>query len=80
MLGMVYLLPDYDYNSTATAYSSEIQLMQFRPARSSGALYGSTDMAKLSQHDDVIKWKHFSRYWPFLRGIHRSPVLVNVYV
>ena len=25
-------------------------------------------------HDDVIKWKHFSRYWPFLRGIHRSPV------
>ena len=26
-------------------------------------------------HDDVIKWKHFPRYWPFLRGIHRS--LVN---
>ena len=24
--------------------------------------------------DDVIKWKHFSRYWPFVRGIHRSPV------
>ena len=23
---------------------------------------------------DVIKWKHFSRYWPFVRGIHRSPV------
>ena len=20
-------------------------------------------------HDDVIKWKHFPRYWPFLRGI-----------
>ena len=28
----------------------------------------------LSQHDDVIKWKHFPRYWPFVRGIHRSPV------
>ena len=26
------------------------------------------------QHDDVIKWKHFPRYWPFARGIHRSPV------
>ena len=26
------------------------------------------------QHDDVIKWKHFPRYWPFVRGIHRSPV------
>ena len=26
------------------------------------------------EHDDAIKWKHFSRYWPFVRGIHRSPV------
>ena len=25
-------------------------------------------------HDDVIKWKHIPRYWPFVRGIHRSPV------
>ena len=25
-------------------------------------------------HDSVIKWKHFPRYWLFLRGIHRSPV------
>ena len=26
-------------------------------------------------HDDVIKWNlHFPRYWPFERGIHRSPV------
>ena len=24
-------------------------------------------------HDDVIKWKHFLRYWPFVRAIHRSP-------
>ena len=24
-------------------------------------------------HDDVIKWKHFPRDWPFVRGIHRSP-------
>ena len=24
--------------------------------------------------DDVIKWKHFPRNWPFVRGIHRSPV------
>ena len=27
-----------------------------------------------SYHDDVIKGKHFPRYWPFVRGIHRSPV------
>ena len=25
-------------------------------------------------HDDVIKWTHFPRYWPFVRGIHRSQV------
>ena len=26
------------------------------------------------EHDDVIKLKHFTRYWTFVRGIHRSPV------
>ena len=31
-------------------------------------------IAVLTQHNDVIKWKHFPRYWPFVRGIHRSPV------
>ena len=25
-------------------------------------------------HDDVIKRKHFPRYWPFVKGIHRWPV------
>ena len=25
-------------------------------------------------HGDVTKWKHFPRYWPFVRRIHRSPV------
>ena len=30
-----------------------------------------------SSHDNVIKWKYFSRYWPIVRGIHRSPKLVT---
>ena len=30
---------------------------------------------KTQHHDDVITWKHFPCYWPFVRGIHRS--LVN---
>ena len=34
----------------------------------------STGMTKACFHDDVIKWKHFPRYWTFVRGIHRSPV------
>ena len=29
---------------------------------------------QIQNHDDVIKWKHFPRNWPFVRGIHRSPV------
>ena len=29
---------------------------------------------KKTKHDDIIKWKHFPHYWPFVRGIHRSPV------
>ena len=29
--------------------------------------------ATYGSHDDVIKWKHFPRYWPFERGIHRLP-------
>ena len=31
-------------------------------------------IGKMVAHDDIIKWKHFPRYWPFVRGIHRSPV------
>ena len=27
-----------------------------------------------ANHGDVIKWKHFPRNWPFVWGIHRSPV------
>ena len=26
-------------------------------------------------YDDVIKWKHFPRNWPFVRGIHRDAEL-----
>ena len=25
-------------------------------------------------HDDVIKWKYFPYFWPFVRRIHQSPV------
>ena len=31
-------------------------------------------MQEVCFHDDVVKWGHFPRYWPFVRGIHRSPV------
>ena len=28
----------------------------------------------MDQGRAIIKWKHFPYYWPFVRGIHRSPV------
>ena len=34
----------------------------------------STARIGLKFHDTVIKWKHFPRCWPFVRGIQWSPV------
>ena len=33
-----------------------------------------SDAGTKGRHDDVIKWRHFPRFLPFVRGIHRSPV------
>ena len=35
----------------------------------------SHKICTLRYHNDVIKWQHFPRYWPFVRGIHPSPEL-----
>ena len=48
---------------------------QFSPNGFFSALLGvSVVTTTYLSHDDVIKWKHFPRNWPFVRGIHRSPV------
>ena len=39
-----------------------------------GSLLTGQLIASTAFHDDSIKWKHFPRYWPFVRGIHRWPV------
>ena len=31
-------------------------------------------------HDDVIKWKHYLRYWLFVRGIHRPPASIPSHI
>ena len=43
-------------------------------------LFWTVDIAPIYEvpkrsHDDVVKWKHFPRYWPSEKGIHWS--LVN---
>ena len=37
-------------------------------------LFGLPNPTLETYHDDVIKWKHSPRYWPFVWGMHRSPV------
>ena len=38
------------------------------------SMHGGRQPVWRINHDDVMKWKHFPRYWPFVRGIHRLPV------
>ena len=37
-------------------------------------LFANIESRRRHDHDNVIKWNHFPRYWPYVRGIHRSPV------
>ena len=39
-----------------------------------GRTWSSRARGSAENPDDVIKWKHLPRYWPFVRGIHRPPV------
>ena len=44
----------------------------FQTAYNFKVIIGNTRIEKV--HDDVIKWKHFPRYWSIVRGLNRSPV------
>ena len=60
----------------------ELQLVQLlrvikvviRHAAGYRHLKENIDIVADSSHDDVIKWKHVPRHFPFVRGIHRPPV------
>ena len=56
------IIKGYLYNDVNCTYS-----WRLLPSRTSGE--------NSHRHGDVIKWKQFPRYWPFVQGIHRS--LVN---
>ena len=67
---------EYDYLSIPRLNSNHVSkrgpwgsVKATMPPANEDSLHNPTD------HDDVIKWKHFPRYWPFVRGIRRS--LVN---
>ena len=43
----------------------------------SDSLFTITKYIVASHHDDAIKWKHFPRYLPLVRGIHRGVKIWN---
>ena len=71
---------------TTGPFVSGIQQLHIRPLSTlmliyNGEHYNNTFSPKYHSchhisrhHDDVIKWKHFPRYCPFVRGINRSSV------
>ena len=61
----------YIFRITRTIQHTGMTL-HFHMSRTNASKVFSYDVQ--GHHDDVIKRKHFPRYWPFVRGIHRSPV------
>ena len=67
-----------NYTFEIIATSPRAQRVNQRDAHSSHKLPAEHWLGNRAEyfmnHDDVIKGKQFPRYWPFVRGIHRSPV------
>ena len=66
---------------TQRAYNAENVSMSLRHYDTEKALddYRNRHSWKIGKnicHEDVIKWKYFPRYWPFVRGIHRSLICI----
>ena len=73
---------DYTWQKSARLYLARKLILEWRYNSLSGLQQRNTALLTPSEwnhrppvkHDDVIKWKHFPLYWPFVRGIHRPPV------
>ena len=61
------LVADWEASGTLSEVSAQLSLKVL-------TLETLRNIVDCFVHDDVIKSKHFPRYWPFVRGIHRSPV------
>ena len=62
------------FSMLITGAAFRATLWRLLKCRTSGAWLITPCHGDALHHDDVIKWKHFPRYWPFVQGIHRSPV------
>ena len=71
----VYIQSHVDIGSSSQTFNYAIECSyEKRTNQWQGNHSVRTPAPDLCLHDDVIKWKHFPRYWPFVRGIHRWPV------
>ena len=66
----IYLL----FSQFALSYVGNQSVACFPLSLFPGLSYRLDNFGEDVVHDDVIKWKHFPRYWPFVWGIHRWPV------
>ena len=74
-INFTYSLPELDI-ATLSATTRQWQPTSLPRATSRIDVYKLvlSIMDWVTLHDDVIKWKHFPRYWPSVRGIHRPTV------
>ena len=56
------------------SHSCDSAIIRWIPRQSGIVPYLWNKVWKICLLDDVIKWSHFPRPWPFIGGIHRSPV------
>ena len=68
----IFLSNKWVFNGSVASHSSPIVVLLYR----CWLLWWQEwrDLCLDISHDDVIIRKHFPRYWPFVWGIHRSPV------
>ena len=76
MFKCVHLL---NWNGMKTRYSEDIPIKHLVKLYSRHMDYVSycsyfLKFKFVGKHNDIIKWKRFPRYWPFVQGIHQSPV------
>ena len=75
--GMLWLYPKGSrclFNCYMSLYCSTVIHIECHPGVELGIHRSRNSLFFFLWHNDVIKWKHFPRYWPFVWGIRRSSV------
>ena len=70
MGSFILYIPDWEY----TYENPGICIPKANVVSTCGFCRLVNPMSFQNNHDDVIKWKHFLCYWPFVWGIHRWPM------